>query len=279
MGDLEGKIALVTGASKPTGIGYAIAERLAKEGAHVIVADLCVQLSDEFPGYCRTGTSEELEALAEHIRSFGVRSLAVPVDVTDTGSVSEVKKTVEKEFKSLDILCNNAGGSPGPQAIQALEENAWLKTLDINLNGVFRMSKAMIPLLCEGNPGGSIINTASRAGKVPSAFLGSYCTAKAGVIMLTKVLALELANKGIRVNCICPGQIQTDLGSWGWNLKAFAKGLKPDAFQEEMKKEIPVGRVGTPKDCADAVHWLVSDQASFITGQAINVTGGQLMEL
>jgi len=279
MGSLDGRIALVTGASKPTGIGYAIADRLAREGAHVAVADLCVDLSGEFPGYCKTGSGEELDNLAEVIRNLGVRSLAAPLDVTDIDSVNGLARRVEDEFGSLDILCNNAGGSPGPQAVEALEERAWQTTLDINLTGIYRVTRAMIPLLYKGAPGGSIINTSSRAGKVPSAFMAAYCSAKAGAIMLTKVLALELSGKGIRVNCICPGQIKTDLGQWGWNLKAFAKGMDKDQYGEELKKEIPMGRVGTPEDCANVVAWLASDQSGYLTGQAINVTGGQLMEL
>ncbi|HUT52271.1 MAG TPA: SDR family NAD(P)-dependent oxidoreductase [bacterium] len=279
MGALQGKTALVTGASKATGIGYAIATRLARDGANVVVADLCADLSAEFPGYVRTGTSEELEKLAAVIREHGVRALAVPLDVTDTASVSAVAAAVEKEFGSLNILCNNAGGSPGPQSVQNVEERAWLKTIDINLNGTFRVSKAMIPLLIKGGPGGSIVNTSSRAGKVAGPFMASYCSAKAGVIMLTKVLAKELAGNCIRVNCICPGQIQTDLGQWGWDLRAFSKGMNRERYSEEMKKEIPLGRAGTPEDCANVVAWLVSDQAAYITGQAINVTGGQLMEL
>ncbi len=278
MAKLDKKIALVTGASKPTGIGYAIATRLASQGAHVVVADLCEELS-EFPGYCRTGSSDELDALAGEIEAMGVRSMAVPLDVTDQGSIAELFEKVEREFGGLDILCNNAGGSPGPQAIEAMEDKGWQKTMDINLNGVFWMSRAMIPLLKRGSPGGAIVNTASRAGKVPSAFMSAYCTAKAGVIMLTKVLALELSGKGIRVNCICPGQVQTDLGQWGWNLKAFAKGMNQEQFQDELAKEIPLGRPGTPAECASVVAWLVSDESSYITGQAINVTGGQLMEL
>jgi NAD(P)-dependent dehydrogenase (short-subunit alcohol dehydrogenase family) len=279
MSNLQGKTALVTGASKPNGIGYAIAMRLAREGANVAVADLCQDLSAEFPGYVRTGSSEEMEKLAQTIRGLGVRALTLPLDVTDPASVAELAKRVEQEFGSLNILCNNAGGSPGPQSVQNLEERAWLKTIDINLNGTFRVSKALIPLLIKGGPGGSIVNTSSRAGKVASPFMASYCAAKAGVIMLTKVLAKELSGAGIRVNCICPGQIQTDLGQWGWDLKAFSKGMNRERFHDELIKDIPLNRVGTPEDCANVVAWLVSDQASFITGQAINVTGGQLMEL
>ncbi len=279
MGTLDGKFALVTGASKPTGIGYATAMRLAREGAHVAVADLCEGYEKDFPGYVRTGSNAELDALADEIESAGRRSLALPLDVTDSESVAAAAARIEEEFGSLDILVNNAGGSPGPQAVEAMEERAWEKTLDINLNGMFRVCRAMIPLLSRGAPGGSIVTTSSRAGKVPSAFVGAYCTAKAGAIMLTKVLALELCGRGIRVNCICPGQIQTELGEWGWKLKAFALSMTLEQYKEQLVKGIPAGRLGAPEDCARVIHWLCSEEASFITGQAVNVTGGQLMEL
>ncbi len=278
MGCLENKVALVTGASKPTGIGYAVANRLAAEGAHVVVADLCEQM-EEFPGYCRTGSNQELEDLADKVREHGVRSVAVPLDVTDPEAVAAMARRVEEEFGSLDVLVNNAGGSPGPNAIENLDESAWLKVMDINLNGTFRVSKAMIPFLKEGNPGGAIINTASRAGKVASAFMGSYCTSKAGVIMITKVMAMELAKAGIRVNCICPGQVRTDLGEWGWKMRAFASGKSQEEFEEEFFKTIPLGRPATPNDCANVIAWLASEESAYLTGQAINVTGGQLMEI
>ena len=278
MAPLSGKVALVTGASKKNGIGAAIARRLAREGADVVVADLCASLGD-YPGYCRTGSNEELEALAAELCALGVRALPAPLDVTDSGMVTALAERVDKEFGRLDILCNNAGGAPGPQTIANMEERAWLKTMDINLNGTWRTTKAMIPLLIAGGPGGAVVNTSSRAGKVASGFMSAYCSAKAGVIMLTKVTALELAAHGIRVNCICPGQVETDLGAWGWNLRAFSKGLNQEQYRELMKKEIPVGRPASPDECANVVFWLVSNEASFITGQAINVTGGQLMEL
>ena len=279
MGALTGRVALVTGASKPNGIGAAIALRLAREGADVVVADLCEQLSPEYPGYCRTGSNEELEALSDKLRGLGVLSLPMPLDVTTTEMVTALAGRVEQEFGHLHILCNNAGGAPGPQTIANMEERAWLKTIEINLTGAWRMTKHFTPLLVKGGRGGAIINTASRAGKVPSAFMSGYCTAKAGLIMLTKVTALEMAGHGIRVNCICPGQVETDLGAWGWNMRAFSKGMNQEQYRQFMAKEIPVGRPASPDECANVAFWLCSDEASFITGQAVNVTGGQLMEL
>lgn len=279
MAPLKGKVALVTGASKPNGIGAAIALRLAREGADVVVADLCEQLSAEYPGYCRTGSNDDLMALAEKIAALGVHAVAAPIDVTDAKMVQAVAERVEKEFGRLNILCNNAGGAPGPQTIANMEEKAWQKTMEINLTGTWRVTKHLTPLLIKGGRGGAVVNTASRAGKVPSAFMSGYCTAKAGLIMLTKVTALEMAPHGIRVNCICPGQVETDLGAWGWGMRAFSKGLNMEQYRELMAKEIPLGRPASPDECANVVFWLVSEEASFITGQAINVTGGQLMEL
>jgi len=182
------------------------------------------------------------------------------------------------QFERVDILCNNAGASFGvPDAMHTYNEDAWMKTIDVNLHGVFRISRAIIPMMTAA--GGSIINTASRAGKKPPLFNGAYAVAKAGVIMLTKVMATELAGAGIRVNAICPGQIMTDLERWRFGLEAEVYGTTIEAREKEMCSTIPLGRIGTPGEVANLVAWLASDESSYITGQAINVTGGQLMEL
>jgi NAD(P)-dependent dehydrogenase (short-subunit alcohol dehydrogenase family) len=127
--------------------------------------------------------------------------------------------------------------------------------------------------------GGAIVNTASRAGKVPPLFNGAYSVAKAGVIMLTKVMAKELAGQGIRVNAICPGQIMTDLERWRFELEARFLGGTPEDREREMCKTIPLGRIGTPAEAADLAAFLASRESAYMTGQAVNVTGGQLMEL
>ena len=154
---------------------------------------------------------------------------------------------------------------------------AWMKTIDVNLHGVFRVSRALLPMMILN--GGTIINTASRAGKVPALFNGAYAVAKAGVIMLTKVMAAELAGNGVRVNAICPGQIATDLEKWRFGLEAQFFGSTIEEREKEMCKTIPLGRIGHPDEVADLVVFLASDRAAYMTGQAINITGGQLMEL
>ena len=164
-----------------------------------------------------------------------------------------------------------------PNAVHTYDEDAWMKTIDVNLHGVFRVSKAIVPLMTAG--GGCIINVASRAAKVPPLFNGAYAVAKAGVVMLTKVMAKELAGAGIRVNAICPGVIQTDFTDWRFKLEADILNATVEARQAEMLKSIPMGRLGTTAEVANLVAFLASDQSSYITGQAINITGGQLMEI
>jgi NAD(P)-dependent dehydrogenase (short-subunit alcohol dehydrogenase family) len=185
---------------------------------------------------------------------------------------------VKEVFAHIDVLCNNAGTSFGvPSAVHTYDEDAWMKTIDVNLHSVFRVTRAVLPLM-EGRKG-SVINTASRAGKVPPLFNGAYAVAKAGVIMLTKVMAKELADTGTRFNAICPGQIMTDLEKWRFGLEAQVLGTSPEEQEQEMCKTIPLGRIGTPDEVASLVAFLASGESSYLTGQAINVTGGQLLEL
>jgi len=275
--DLKEKVALVTGAGKRTGIGYAIARKLASLGTHVVVADLG-NLAQE-AGEVAFGSPEEMESIAGELKQdFGVRSLAVALDVSRGDSIDTMVKTLKDHYGAVDILCNNAGASFGvPNAVLYYDEQAWLKTIDINLHGVFRVSRAVIPLMM-GRPG-SIINTASRAGKVPPVFNGAYAVAKAGVIMLTKVMARELAGAGLRVNAVCPGQIATDLEKWRFELEARFFGSTPEEREQEMCKTIPLGRIGSTDEVANVVAFLASTASSYLTGQAINITGGQLMEL
>jgi len=211
-------------------------------------------------------------------KDHGIQTLCTPLDVTDSSSVQQMTEKIRQVFGRVDILCNNAGAAFGvPNGIHTYDETAWLRTLDVNLNGVFRVSKAVIPLLPEA--GGCIINTASRAGKVPPLFNGAYAVSKAGVIMMTKVMARELAGLKIRVNAICPGQIRTDLEQWRFGLEAQFFNTTIEAREADMCQTIPLGRIGEPKEVADLVVFLASERSAYLTGQAINICGGQIMEL
>ena len=275
--DLKGKTALVTGAGKKKGIGYATARKMAASGANVVIADLVNSKNGDNP--LTTGRRDEMQNLVEALAAeFEIQALFVDVDVTSSTSVSQMVAVVSSKFEHIHILCNNAGTVLGvPNAVHTYEEDAWVKTVDVNLHGVFRVSKAVVPLMTD--TGGTIINIASRAAKVPPLFNGAYAVAKAGVVMLTKVMARELAGSGIRVNAVCPGVITTDFTQWRFELEAQILNSTVAERQAEMIQTIPLGRLGTSEEVANLVVFLASDQSSYLTGQAINVTGGQLMEL
>jgi NAD(P)-dependent dehydrogenase (short-subunit alcohol dehydrogenase family) len=275
--DLEGKNALVTGSGKKSGIGYAIAQKLAESGVNIIITDL-LKMEDPDPQRI-SDNREEMTALAEDLaKKFAIQALFVDVDVTDNTSIKQMVGLIKSRFENVQILCNNAGTVFGvPSAIHTYDDDAWFKTLDVNLNGVFRVSKAVIPLMIE--TGGCVINIASRAAKVPPLFNGAYAVAKAGVVMLTKVMARELAGSDIRVNAVCPGVITTDFTRWRFDLEARILNSTKEEREAEMVQTIPLGRLGSSEEVANLVAYLASSQSSYMTGQAINVTGGQLMEL
>lgn len=275
--DLKGKTALITGSGKKSGIGYAIAKKLAESGCNIIIADLGKPSAKGDP--VKTGTWEEMSEIVKSLEDeYSVKALPVYLDATDKESIQNMAESVKKQFSNIDILCNNAGASFGvPNAVHTYDEDAWMKTIDINLHSVFRVTRAVLPMMFGRQA--SIINTASRAGKVPPIFNGAYAVAKAGVIMLTKVMAKELAGAGVRVNAICPGQIMTDLEKWRFGLEAQFFASTIEEREKEMCKTIPLGRIGSPEEVGNLVAFLASSASSYITGQAINVTGGQLMEL
>ena len=272
--DLKGKTALITGAGKETGIGYAIARKLAADGTDIIIADLTGDTTDPLV----TGDEDTMDRLAKELSdTYGVKAMAVGLDVTRTASIEQMIDTVKDRFNRIDILCNNAGTVFGvPNAVHTYDEDAWMKTIDVNLHGVFRVSRAVVPLMPE--TGGSIINSASQAAKKPPLFNGAYAAAKAGVLMLTKVMALELAGAGIRVNAICPGVIMTDFTQWRFELEARFLDSTPEERMALKCQEIPLGRLGTIEEVANLVAFLASSASAYMIGQALNITGGQLME-
>ena len=276
--DLRGQTALVTGAGKKSGIGYAIAEKLAQSGANVVLADFIPGEEEKNP-LLVTGNRKEMTTLAESLaRQYGNKALFVEMDVTSTASVEKMAEEVKAQFEHVQVLCNNAGTVLGvPNAVHTYDENAWMRTIDVNLHGVYRVSKAIVPLMMD--TGGAVINMASRAAKVPPLFNGAYAVAKAGVVMLTKVMARELAGSGIRVNAVCPGVIDTEFTKWRFELEARIFNSTQEERRAEMVQTIPMGRLGAAAEVANLVAFLASDQSSYTTGQAINVTGGQLMEL
>jgi len=242
MGKLDGRVALITGAG--SGIGRAIAVLFAREGAKVAVVDR-VQAG----GRKTVRMIEEAEG----------KAIFVKADVSKSADVESMIKTTADTYGRIDILCNNAGilGTYAP-AVHTTEKE-WDSIIDTNLKGVFLGSKYAIPVMVNQG-GGVIINTGSTSGILGVAGMPAYSASKAGVIQLTKVMALECANLNIRVNCICPGGIRTP--------------MVKDIPEETFRKGQPVGRPGRPEEIAQAVLYLASDDASFATGAVLVVDGG-----
>lgn len=274
MQSLHGKVALVTGAGRRGGIGAAVGLRLAQEGAHVVVSDLCAAPMSGVasPG---GGQWDELQALADAISALGVGGLAVQGDVTVLAEVEAMVAGTMKSFGRLDILVNNAGVALGPAPIVQMQEAAWRKTLEINATGVFLCCKAAIPALIQSSKSGRIINMSSLAALRPKPYLSAYAASKAAVIALTQSLAQEVAPYGITVNAILPGDIDTAFKQWGLQIESMVRGKSYEQVYAEAVAQIPAGRMGLPEDVASLVAYLASDEASFITGQAYLVTGGR----
>lgn len=249
-GLLAGKCALVTGGA--SGIGRATALAMAREGARVAVADR---------------TEDDAAATVAAINASGGQAIAIACDVGDEKQVSAMVARTVAAFGRLDCAFNNAGISPrhvGPvgQRVHELSEESWNGMLAVNLTGVFLCMKHQLPhMLAQG--AGSIVNTASVLGLVGTAMASSYVAAKHGVVGLTRAAAADYATQGVRVNCVCPGYIETPMTTETVRLRGDA-----------LMAKIPVSRLGQPEEIAEAVVWLCSDRARFVTGTAQAVDGG-----
>ncbi len=247
--DLADQVAIVTGASR--GIGEAIARRFAAAGAQVVLA---------------ARKPDALNAVADSIREAGGQAHA---HVTHTGDPSSIQALVEatvERFGGVDIVVNNAATNPHFGPFMSADDAQWDKTFEVNVKGYFNLVKAALPSF-ESRGGGAVINVASVAGLQPQLGMGVYCCSKAAVVMMTEVMASELAAKGVRVNAIAPGFVKTRFSGVLWQ--------SPELLAK-ITKMIPQGRMAEPEEIAGAAHFLASPAGSYTTGTIMRVDGGQL---
>lgn len=245
--ELKGKVALVTGAAQ--GIGKAIALLLAQKGADIVVSDINLERAEE--------TAREIEAIDR-------KAMAIRVDVADFNEVERMVGAILERFGQIDILVNNAGIARDKLILRMTEED-WDAVLNVNLKGTFNCTKAVIRHMSKQRRG-KIVNIASVVGEMGNVGQANYSASKAGVIGFTKTIAREFAQRGINVNAIAPGYIETPMTE-----------LLPEKTKEELRRMIPMERLGRAEDVAEAVLFLVSETSSYITGQVLNVNGGIYM--
>ena len=265
MGHFDGKVALVTGAGRPRGIGRAVALRLASAGARVAISDLCP--ADDPPA------RERLEAVARDLDAAGSEGLAVAADVRRAHEVQALVARTLERFGRIDVLVNNAGLALIKPALETSEAELQ-RLLDVMVLGTFLCSVAVGRHMIERGGGGRIVNLGSIHGLVGAALQSAYCAAKFGVIGLTKSLALEWAPHGITVNAVCPGITDTDMMADISSVRAERAGVPIAQVYQRYASLVPIGRLGTPEEVAGAIAYLASDEAAYVTGHCLGIDGG-----
>jgi NAD(P)-dependent dehydrogenase (short-subunit alcohol dehydrogenase family) len=279
MYDFKGKIALVTGAARKRGIGHSTAVRFAMEGADVLVNDR-YQSSEEFSEEEKVADWKGLDSVVEEIQAQGVRGRAITADVSDSNSVRKMVSEAIAEFGKIDFFVANAGAIAWRPFLE-YEEEDWHRVIAVNLDGAFYCCQAVARHMVERGGGGAIVTLSSLGGKTGMEKAAAYSASKFGVIGLTQVMAIELAAHNIRVNAVCPGRIVTNMvfAEEIWKLSR-EKGIDiteaAKIYYGDLTQATPMKRPGYPEEIANAIVFLCSDEASFITGQAINVNGGRL---
>ena len=276
---LDGKVAFITGAASKRGMGHAVALRLAREGADVVVADKYPAPKSIWPG---DEDWKGLESVAKEIEAQGRKCLAVTVGIENAGEVDAAVKAALDKFGKIDVLVNCAGirGTVGSLVVDG-DEAEWRRVFDVNTFGAFIISKAVAKDMIRRNEGGKIVHIASAAGKIGAPGSAAYAASKWAIIGLVQSLALELAPYKINVNAINPGFFATNLRDETAIRDSQKTGKTIEQYREEeykmLSKMVPLGRMGTVEDIAKLIFFLVSPESDYMSGQAINITGGHLM--
>jgi NAD(P)-dependent dehydrogenase (short-subunit alcohol dehydrogenase family) len=256
--DLDNHIAIVTGGGR--GIGRATALELASLGADVVIAEVD-----------RAGA----ERTATEVEKHGRRALVIPTDVTRRADLATMVERTRSQLGRIDVLVNNAGIYRAAGPLDVTEEH-WDAIMTINAKAVFFASQAVLPVMI-AQKSGSIVNLASMAGKIGSKTNLPYNVSKAAVVSMTKSLALAHAADGIRVNCVCPGFVETDMWQMVARDQGKLLGMTADEFTRQRRSQVPLGRMETPEDVAKVIGFLASSRAGYMTGQALSVDGGLVM--
>lgn len=275
MGTLSGKTAVITGSGRRKGLGEAIARKLAAEGANIVISDIG-KTRDAATGEAHIGTTDEMESIAEELRSFGVKVSTCVCDVRSLEEVRALAKHAAETHGSLDIWVNNAGIGYIMKPLLEVSEADWRAVIDVNLTGAFFGLKAAAEAMIEQGKGGRIVNIASQAAKSGFPHAQAYTSSKHGLVGLARSAAIELGPHGITVNNVCPNHVTTGLGAWQNEYFSKVTGhASVEDYMTSMANRIPMRRPGLPEDTANAVAWLCTDQAAYITAESMNVSGGE----
>jgi 3-oxoacyl-[acyl-carrier protein] reductase/meso-butanediol dehydrogenase/(S,S)-butanediol dehydrogenase/diacetyl reductase len=274
---LEGKVAIVTGAARHRGIGRAIAVRLAEDGAHVVTVG-SMRVPDDYPDDEKAIGWRGVASVTREVEALGRGGLGIEADLTKAEEAERVVEGAIAKFGRVDILVNNAGlAHCGEHNLWEIADSEWFDVVDVNLNAVFLLTSRAMRTMVEGKHGGRIINISSAAGRMGVPQYGAYCATKWGVIGLTQMLALEAAPHNVTVNCVAPGSVDTDMMDGTFRHMASRYGGEAAAMKQAVVHGIALGRQGRPTDIAGAVAFFASDDAAWITGQTLNVSGGTPM--
>jgi len=270
---LKDKVVVCTGSGRSEGLGAGILKRCAAEGAKVVVSDL--GRPDEFLGADDIGATDEMNAVADELRATGAEVLVVPCDVRKEADVKNLINVTVDAFGRIDVMVNNAGIGYMLKPVTETTVEEWRVVIDVNLTGAFLCSKYAAEQMIAQGSGGRVINIASQAAKSGFPDLAAYVSSKHGMVGMTRALASEFGEHAITVNAVCPNHVTSGLGAKQNEYYAARQNLTVPEFLEVMKTKIPLGRPGLVTDTAAAVAFLASDDAQYITGEAMNVSGGE----
>lgn len=271
----KGKTAVITGSGRRGGLGEAIALRLAKDGANIVISDIG-QSRDAATGAEHIGSTDEMEAIAQELRDMNVQASTCVCDVRSLADVRKLASHAKDMHGSLDIWINNAGIGYIMKPLLDVTEDDWRAVIDVNLSGSFFGVKSAAEVMVAQGTGGRIVNIASQAAKSGFPHAQAYTSSKHGLVGLARSAAVELGAHNITVNNVCPNHVTTGLGAW--QNEYFAEVTGADSVEDYLKAmaaRIPMGRPGLPEDTANAVAFLCSDEAKYITAESMNVSGGE----